>query len=876
MIQKEHTFKFMKKTLFLFLLFTNICFAQSPLNKILDFTVEDSPISEALLQLSEQASTDIAFSNNFFKKQKNITAQYQQTSLETILKDLLQRSNIAYKVVADRILLFKKKEQFYTISGYIEDENSGERLIAATVFSPSMQQGTTTNEYGFYSLRLPKGTTDVLYSYLGYAQHLEHVTLEKNRRQDIQLNNSITLAEVIVRPDSILNNSSPSEARSDFYPIHKKMLTISPDLGGEADPIRGAQLLPGIQAGADGLGGSLVRGGDSGQNLMLLDGVPVYIPYHLLGLFSIYNPHTVRSAKIYKGSFPARYGGRLSSVFDIRTREGNQYHWDGLASVNLLSGNALIEGPIQKGKGALLLAGRASHSGFLFNSFFQDTYFSTTPEAVETAFFDVNAKLNYTLSPKDRLYLSHYRGSDEMSSSSEAEEEDALEEQAVELNWANAVTAIRWNHLFNDKLFSNTTLTHSKFGYEYTVLEQFIEDGEDLPSDLFLLDMYSDNNDIGLKTEFDYLPSNKQRFRFGGGIAAREFVPEVTYIEEEEIDFEELENIEINEFEQFRDREVFTAVEAHLYVENQLHLSPKWKVDAGLRASSFLTDDKNYVRLEPRLKSTYRLHEKLWLHTAMSRMVQYLHLVSYGNVRLPNDLWIPSSEELLPEEAWQGEIGLSWEANTQTQLSLDAYYKKLDNLYVYPENYDFEEEDFYQILVSGQGIAQGVEFSIRHDTPTRGGQFSYAYANSTRQFDAINEGETYPYAHNQPHQLKLFVYQKLGRNWHLGLNWVFNSAGPPLNITPLGSIQEEVEDEDVEMLNPLEFTPDNYHRLDLSANYQFISKGLEHHFKFGAYNFYDRQNITYFRIDFQADDEALYSPVYGLGFRPSFSYRFSF
>ncbi len=859
----------MKKMLILFLFLANYGFAQSPLRTSIDFSVENISIKDALNQLAELAGTDIAFSSNFFKKSAPISADFQQASLESILVYLLRDTNIDYKLSGKRVLLFRKKESSYTLSGYIEDSDSGEHLISATVYCPSLQRGTVTNEYGFYSLQLPAGENELSFSYLGYAESIQQLQLNENIRQNIQLSPTLTLAEVVVTPTKGSNIAATSDEQHDFYPNHKKMLELSPSLGGASDPIRTAQLLPGIQSGPDGTSGLFVRGGNNGHNLMLLDGVPVYIPYHMMGLFSVYNQHTVRSAKIFKGSFPARYGGRLSSVFDVRTREGNQYKWQGMAEGNLVNMSALVEGPIQKGKSSILVAGRASHSSFLLRPFLKQTYFNSESEDIDIGFYGVNVKLNYSLSDKDRLYLSHYSGRDVMGSSSE-EVVEGIETEKVELLWGNSVTALRWNHLYHHKLFSNTTLTHSFFGYEYATFSKFQEEEDSDEIEAQVLDMFSTNNEIGLKTDFDYLANARHRLRFGGGVALRSFRPELIYLEGEDIESDILDELDLDDFEAtYRDAATFEATEAHLYLEDHISLNPNWQVEAGLRWSSFLSNERNYSRLEPRLMTSYRLNEQFALRTSASRMIQYLHLVSYNNIRLPNDLWIPSDADLLPEEAWQAEVGLTFSLNTQTSISLDGYVKTLDNLYTYPEGFEFDEEEFEQFLVSGGGEVQGIEFALKHNGTSTGGLLSYAYTQSTRQFEDINDGAAFAYAHNHPHQLKLFLYRTLTRHLNVSMNWVFFSASPILNLAPLDNLVDGLDAPDT----PIDVLGNtDYHRLDVNARYRWGNR-FEHSLQLGAYNLYDRRNIAYYRLDL---NEERYEEVYSLPFRLSAAYRFRF
>ncbi len=868
-----------------FFLFVQILNAQKELNQKIDFFATNIPIEKALTQLAEQTNLNIAFSKRFFQTSDPITANYNNQSIEWILNELLHNTGIDFKNRNGRILLFPAKKQTFTISGYIEDKDTGERLISATVYCSTHQKGTYTNEYGFYSLSLPKGVINLEFSYLGCESLSKTINLSNNISENIQLSNALTLAEVIVEDEEKNTLFLKQNAQQSAQRLSNELVRISPSLGGEADPIRTAQLLPGIQSGVDGLGGIFVRGGNSGHNLMLLDGVTVYIPYHLMGAFSIYNQHTIRSANIYKGNFPARYGGRLASVFDIRTREGNQYRWTGHLGMNLVSANALIEGPIQKEKGAILLAGRSSHTGLFLNPFFKRTYFSNNTEEITTSFQDFNAKINYTLSQKDRVYLSFYRGADFMESSIESEELDEEEEEEfsieedVILNWSNTIFSLRWNHLFSDKLFSNTTLTYSLFDYEYTVLEELrgeLDQFGDFPlEDIFYLSNQSQNEDIGLKIDLDYLPNPIHRFRFGGGFSFRSFIPKIVYRDIEDEAIGDDDDYTISELQALEEEVEIEAIESYLYVEDQINIKDKWHFNLGLRLSNFFQEEQqDYTLLEPRLSIHYQANKKVRFHTSINRMVQYLHLVSNNTVRLPNDLWIPSNNDLLPETAWQVELGMHYQIRPSLQLKIDAYAKQMQHLYSYPQDFSFEEEDFNIFLVEGSGEARGIELSLQQEGKRNGGFLSYARTSSTRTFSSINDGNPFPHANDQPHQIKLFLYQKWGKGFTAGLNWVFNSPNPRQLIRPLGPEQIET---------PTNINENNalrneavYHRLDLNLSYQYRTKKLSHLFKIGAYNVYNRQNIAYYRLDFDINGNEAYLPVYGLSFRPSFSYTLRF
>ncbi len=860
-----------KIALFVFTLWSIQLAGQSILDKQVRFPLTESSTTEALITLSKLIQKDIAFSDNFFNKKENIslngTPRTVANILDNILKDYPQ---IGYQLLGERILLYPKAN--YSISGFLADKRSGERLIGGTVYIPEIQKGATTNEYGFYSITLPEGDYSIEFQYLGYQTSSQRITLQKSIQKNIYLEGNIELAPVLITANKDSSNAPFFDTQKGGLKISPGWFDRIPSLGGSSDPIRGAQLLPGIQSGPDGLEGIFVRGGDNSQNLILLDGVTVYIPYHLLGLFSVYNPLAIKSINIYKGNFPARYGGRLSSVFDVRTKEGNINQWSGNLETNLIATNLLVEGPIKEEKGAILLSGRRSISGFLFNPFFKRTYFGTEAEEANNQFYDLNLKVNYTLNPKDRLYFSFYHNWDDLNSSTEVNGE-LVEESEVILNWGNSIAALRWNHLFNDKTFSNTQITLSQFGSQYAIYEQFSDEVEDTLEDLFYNNIESSNTEVGIQTDFDWMKKAGNSVRFGGGFSVKTFNPDLTYFEVEDFEEEELEQINnISSIEDFVEREYFWATEAYLYYEEDWTWRNKHYLKAGLRVSGFVSDEEPFLNFEPRLHYNYKISPKFDLEIGISRMVQYLHTVAISTIRLPVDLWIPATNEFLPEKSWQLEARLDHQIDDHTQVFLQGYFKTLDNLYAFPEGFSIDFEDYIDFLERGSGEARGLEFGFHIEKPRSHFNVSYAYTKTIRQFPGINAGQSFAFAFDQPHQIKLFFSQQISRRLQLNTNWIYHSAAPTLNVLPLGT--EQLESAAVTFQNGDRLK--DYHRLDFNLKYQIRKGRFSHDFNIGAYNTYNRANQSYNRLQFNEDGTIGSTPINGLSFRPSLSYKLGF
>lgn len=869
-----------KLCLFLIFLHASILWGQSNLDQKIKVEFKELSITEALLQLKEQTGIDISYSANFFDETELINLRKADISINAVLKELLKNSTIEFKLLGERIVLYIPKQ--ITIAGYIEDENTGERLIGATIYDPDKKTGVVSNEYGFYSLTVSSVTKAIQASYVGYRKMEIEVTSLKKSNINFSLKSNSQLSEVVVKAnqnDDVFFNEDINKT----IEISAGFVKASPSLGGGDDYLRTAQLLPGIDAGVDGFGGLQVRGGDGGHNLMMLDGVTVYIPYHLLGAYSIYNPQTVHSAKILKSNFPARYGGRLSSVLDIRTRDGNLYDWKSQVSTSLVNVNGVIEGPLKKGKGSILLAGRYSPTGQLFSSFFKRAYFQDEDTDLSSSFYDFNVKLNYTLGNRDKIFLSVFNGADQFLNLKEGLDEEEEEHifSELEFDWNNTIGALRWNHLVNEKLFLNTTFTYSEYGYRLLSLSEIEALDEDEEDELYFFSNATRNQDVGVKMDFDYLPGNQHRFRFGGGFSVRQFRPEISYFEADDIDIQDLDSIDRNVLDELVEADTFRVNEAYIYVEDQIRFNQKWQANFGLRLSSFNNEEELFIKPEPRFLLNFQQSEKSNWHISATRMVQYLHLISNSALRLPNDLWLPSSDELLPQTSWQFELGQDWNFRPNWSLSINGYFKNMKNLYTYPDNQNYLEDindnPTDSFLVRGNGKVYGIETLLKYTYKGYGGIASYTLAKSERQFDQHNKGLAYASDFDQRHRIKIFLFKNF-KDFQFGINWVFLSPNPQVSILALedGENVNRVALNSIGDRNELRSKP--YHRLDFSVAYQLSTTKLDHRFKLGIYNLYNRSNVAYYQSDFNDDENRVEStnPISSIRLIPSFSYSLRF
>ncbi|MGB0523371.1 MAG: carboxypeptidase-like regulatory domain-containing protein [Flammeovirgaceae bacterium] len=857
------------------------------LDKQIDFSVQEGLVSDVLVKLAESAQVSISFSASFFKQQEQkLTLSFKNTRFEEVLQAILAGTSVSYKVIGAKVLLFKVKPKFAIISGFITDEDTGERLIAATIYCPQLHQGALTNEYGFYSLKLPVGKTELQFRYLGSKSKSISYELTEDVQLNIGLKTTVRLEEVVVKPESselsmILNS------KSEGIQLLTEFVEMSPNLGGESDLVRTLELLPGIQSGIDGLGGLQVRGSENGHHLMMLDGVPVYIPYHLMGLYSIYNTSAIQSATLFKGMLPARYGGRLSSFLDVRMREGNQYKWQTEIGSNLLTSKILIEGPLKRANdkeqfASILFSARYGYPNLLFKPVFNEAFFERN-NPLDNEFYDVNLKLNANLSKKDRIYFSVFTGSDnfirQTNFDADTKPDDVPKSRGeLSFNWGNTVSALRWNHVFNKQLFVNTTLTYSNYHYQYTNLEYFFDDQGNFV-DFYFINNNSNNQDVGMKVDIDYLPNPQHAMRFGFGSSARQFISQVSFVDDNhpEVREDALDGVfNIEQLRKIVSAPVYNVLEMYAYVEDQVLLSKTWQVDLGLRYSAFFHDKERFVRLEPRMMIKHDLSPKLHATATLTRTVQYLHLIPNTILRLPNDLWVPSTGNNLPQLAWQTEWGITYHPTKQLSFTCDVYYKAMNNLYTYPNNFNSLEElnelQPESYLLQGNGRAYGVETQFKYEGKQVGGVISHTLSKSDRQFDGLNDGQRFPFDFDQRHQVTCFTYCKIGKNWNIGCNWVFNTGGPLLHLNGFELGESLVR-----------LTPSNgqggidrassYHRLDVNATYQFKIAKTQHQLAIGIYNVYDRNNSGFFDIIDDRFGEPSPRLISVIPFMPSISYK---
>lgn len=742
--------------------------------------------------------------------------------------------------------------QKFTINGYIKDAANGEALIGATVYIKAINNGAVTNEYGFYSVTLDAGQYEVNYSYVGFVAQTKTIALTANLRQDVELaGEAEELQEVVVTGEIEQANAQNMEMSTNKYDI-RTILKV-PSFLGEADVLRSIQLLPGVSTVGEGASGFNVRGGNVGQNLVLLDEAPVYNTSHLFGFFSVFNPDAVKDVKLYKGAIPSRYGGRLASLLDVRMKEGNSKKFEATGGIGSVFSRLAIEAPIVKDKASFIVAARRSYIDILARPFTK-----VFDDGAKLNFYDLTAKANYNINQRNRIYLSGYFGRDKF-----------LFDATQGFSWGNATSTFRWNHLFSDKLFSNATLVYSKYDYKI----QFGDDD---------LDQFKWNSSIQnfiFKPEFTWFLNNKHEITYGGELIYYTFIP---------ADARAINRGEPNDFSVPKRYNL----EASAFIGDAHKISNNLSFDYGLRLSHFrylgegeaytfadtvagirkrLVDTKIYDRGEtiaqytnwqPRFSFKWQINPVSSIKGSYNRMVQYLHLISNTTASNPLDVWTPTTQNIKPELGNQFTLGYfrdigsakNWEA------SVEIYYRETQNQIDYINGADLLINRLLEAeLLSGEGRAYGAEFYLQKKVGKVNGWLSYTLAKTELQVNGINRGAWYPTRFDQRHNLKLAAFYDLSPRWSVSGNFVFTSGTPTTFPTSRYIIQGIlIPDNAYDSRNNVRIPA--YHRLDISFRLEGKEKkkngkvrANDDYWMFSFYNVYGRKNP--FSIYFSQKDE---------------------
>ncbi len=770
--------------------------------------------------------------------------------------------------------------QEYTISGYIEDAESGENLINANILDLRSQRGTTSNTYGFFSLTLPADSVEIRFSYVGYGTEYHSFYLDQDTTLSISMDPHIEGEEIEIRAERRSIQESPLMSTTN---ISGEMISQTPGLLGESDLMQTIELLPGVQSGTEGSSGMYVRGGGPDQNLILLDGVPIYNTSHLFGFFSIFNSHAIHDVDMYKGGFPARYGGRASSVLDITMVEGNRNEFQGDVGIGLAAADLTLQGPVFDDRTSFMISGRRSYIDVLAQPII------TREEDVDRGgyyFMDFNAKLNHRISERNRLYLSMYGGDDrfftELSIDSEGEEISQRDFLDLELGWGNLAGSLRWNHLFSNRLFSNLRLTYSRYEFDTggTEIHETYQNDELQTREEFGIQYSSGIEDLALHYDFDYMPGSDHHIRFGGEIKANRFTPGAIQVRVEDGD-DFFDNVdEVSDDAQ-------TTFEYSLYAENEYSATDLWKIHYGLRHTGYFAGEQYYPTIQPRLSARRLLGEQWSVKASYAFMAQNVHLLSNNFVGLPTDLWVPVTEEAPPQTAHHVGAGVAGTIfNDNFEVSTEVFYKSMGGLIDYKEGAQFmgfSESWENNIETGGTGEAYGIEFFLQRTFGNTTGWIGYTLSKTTRRFDEINQGQPYPYKFDRRHDFSITLNHKLSDSWDISGTWVYGT-GNAMTIPKsryqrnmVGMPYDTGSNELIEYYGSRNsFREPAYHRLDLTFNHKrHLSRG-ERTLSLGAYNAYNRQNPFFIRLQDTPDGNRNAQQISLFPVIPAINYSFSF
>ncbi|MCB0497649.1 MAG: TonB-dependent receptor [Cyclobacteriaceae bacterium] len=756
-----------------------------------------------------------------------------------------------------------------TLNGYVRDASNGEELIGVTVYFPELKKGVITNAYGFYSITIAEGAYEITFSYVGYTTIQKSLTLSSSTELNIELEEATeTMQEVVISAEAA--DANVTDIAISTEKVDMTQLKNMPAVFGEPDLIKMVQMMPGVITAGEGTSAYFVRGGSADQNLILIDEAPIYDPSHLFGYISVFNSDVIKESQLYKGGIPAQYGGRLSSILDVRTIDGNNKDFGGSAAIGTLASKAMIEGPIKKDRGSYLLSARRSYA---------DLFLKIVGNENRVYFYDVNAKVNWKQSNKDRFFVAGYFG------------RDAFKLGGVfGFDWGNTTGTFRWNHLFSEKLFSNTTFIASQFDY-----------GLELEDEALGFRWTSVIDELSFKQHFNWFVTPKNELNFGYNLTYRRFQPGNLQP-----------NVESSIFENVELQKLY-ALDHALYLGNKQVVSDKLTMEYGVRFSIFqnvgpgdvkIYEDPQdnirpevvrvdsyssfepiitYYNLEPRFSARYLLSDVSSVKLSYNRMAQNVHLISSGTVPLPFNTWNPSSTYLKPQLADQVAAGYFRNfKDNMYEMSFEGFYKYMQDVTDFADNANiFFNEDLATEFRQGDSEAYGLEFQLKKNIGKFTGFVNYTLSKVTRTVPGVNHGNPFPSNYDRRNSFNLLASYELNEKWNFTSTFTY-STGRPITL-PTGQYQYQYYNPSYISERNGYLLPD-YHRLDFSAVLVPLKNKNRHmqtKWVFSVYNAYNRKNaFTLYSREKEADGqptgEKEFVMIYLFPIVPSVTFNLSF
>ena len=809
----------------------------------LSFSIRNATLEEFVKRIENSTGFSFIYGEEV-KMNHRLTLDVKQKTIPEILDLAFANEPVKYQITGRHILLQKKKQKpvsrKFTISGYVTDGTSSETLIGANILESRQQQGTTTNPYGFYSITLPAGETELSFSYLGYTTRQYRLELSKDTLINVLMQDNNQLEEVVIVSDKAEAGITATQMGAQEIPIAQ--IKNTPSILGEADVMKTIQLMPGVQAGVEGSAGLYVRGGGPDQNLILLDGVPVYNVDHLFGFFSVFTPEAVKKVTLFKSSFPARFGGRLSSVVDVRSNDGDMKKYHGTLSVGLLSSKIQLEGPIIRDKTSFNISARRSYIDLIAKPFMPKD------DKISYYFYDINAKINHKFSDRSRLFLNFYNGKDSYYFKT-TDSSSSMYKDKMSLNWGNTIATARWNYIFNQKLFSNTTVAYNKYRMDanstvYTKTNLI----ESISESNYHSNYHSGICDWSYLIDFDYNPTPAHHIKFGAGYLHHDFRPEVatSKIQEKEDGITKQDTL-YNSIS----NSTIQAHEVSAYIEDNFDIGSRLRMNVGLHLSMFRVQRRNYFSVQPRVSARYQLTRHTALKASYTKMSQYIHLLSSTPISMPTDLWVPVTSKIKPMQAHQYSLGSYYTGLPGWEFSVEGYYKQMRNVLEYKEGVSFlgSSSGWENKVEMGKGRSMGIEFMAQKTTGKTTGWIAYTLAKSDRKFavGGINNGERFPYKYDRRHNLSLVVNHKFSNRIDIGASWIFSTGGTATIAEEVTAIIRPGEDA-IQQKDYIE-KRNNYrlpasHRLNIGVNFNKKTKHGVRTWNISLYNAYNAMNPT--------------------------------
>lgn len=855
------------------------------------------PLLEILQELEKQTGIFFSYESSMFDDFPLVSFKAHDESLTYCLRRLFAPLPVTYRMTG-QVVILKRKPRLYTISGFVRDSVSYESLINANVFERSSHSGTTTNNYGFYSITLPPGKVTLRASFVGYQAREVTLELARDTLVDIPLISARLLDEVVV--EGLNPRSEVLSTRTGVVDVPAQRIKSLPALLGETDVVKTLQRLPGVAVGTEGMTGLYVRGGDGDGNLFLLDGNPVYHTNHLLGFFSAFNPDAVKNATFYKGSFPAEYGGRLSSVVDVRTNDGDRYEYHGNLSVGLLALRGNLEGPIVKGKSSFNVSVRRTWMELITWPLLK-ALDNGGDEQLKGGyhFFDMNAKVNHSFSDRTRGYLSFYMGSDSYSTGEESREEENVGKD-FRWRWGNLIGSAGITHVFSNKLFATFTAGYTRYRSHIRQDKQgYIISANGAGRQLFDQESHyrSSMEDVSLRASFDYRLHEKHRLKFGSDYLFHNFRPEHNTAKSLYKD-----SVKSQKTNTVYAHSLIHGHELSLFAEEEMHVLERLRANVGLRATFFHVQGETYLSLQPRLSARYLLARNFSAKLSYSKMNQYIHMLSNSYISQPTDIWVPVTRKIDPMNAHQFTTGLYYSLHKQYDFSVEGYFKKMNNLIEYKDRFPVgtDYSNWEERVGKGYGRAYGVELMAQKKSGRLSGWIGYTLSWSDRHFPdgSVNKGRRFPSKYDNRHKVDLVGTYKISRKVELTAAWMFASGN---YITVMDQLYHGgtgqtghgyMQDADMILTdkegyayaassrNNYQLSP--YHRLDLGLNfYRYKKKGRMGIWNLSLCNAYLHPNPFSVRTHYMTDGETGKRNIYLeqsilFLFMPSVSYTYKF